>query len=156
VRLNERVNDEDGNLDLGNSMPTWGPLTATGTYWLAFSSLRAYSDLRPADAKQDQLFVSGLDPSLDDPGFAAWWAPFQSMGQGNHRAFFTPTAPDRACAVAMRAADQSCSELEICDNGRDDDCDCVVDDCSREICDDGVDNDGDGKTDKMDLACAGP
>lgn len=150
TRLNRRVNGEDGTTGIGNTMPTWAPSAADGTYWLVFSSLRAYSDVRPEDAKQDQLWLAGIDPTLDDPGFAAFWAPFQDLGQGNHRAFWTTAAatePD--CGT-------TCAPRETCDNGVDDDCDCVIDDCSEELCDDGIDNDGDGKTDKMDLACAGP
>jgi hypothetical protein len=149
TRVNERVNEADGFSDLGNTMPTWGPEMANGRYWLTFSSLRAYSDLRPADPKRDQLWIAGIDPSLDDPGYAAFWAPFQSMAQGNHRAFWIPVAESRSCSTG-----DTCAERELCDNGLDDDCDCVIDDCSEELCDDGVDNDGDGKKDEMDLACA--
>jgi Tol biopolymer transport system component len=151
TRLNERVNGEDGVLGIGNTMPTWAPSDPDGSYWLVFSSLRAYADVRPQDPKQDQLWLAGIDPTLDDPGFAALWAPFQNLGQGNHRAFWTPSAaPANPCGAT------TCAPRETCDNGVDDDCDCVVDDCSQEICDDGIDNDGDGKTDKMDLACSGP
>jgi hypothetical protein len=155
TRLNERVKNEDGIDGLGNTMPTWGPLGKAGTYWLTFSSLRAYSDVRPQDAKQDQLWIAGLDPNLDDPGYAAFWAPFQNLGQGNHRAFWTPVAPEASCCGAACRGDP-CAERETCDDGLDDDCDCVVDDCSVEVCDNGVDDDGDGKSDKMDLTCAGP
>jgi hypothetical protein len=144
------VNGEDDNTGLGNTMPTWASSDPAGSYWLVFSSLRAYADVRPQDPKQDQLWIAGIDPTLDDPGFAAFWAPFQNLGQGNHRAFWTPsTAGGNDCGTA-------CAPRETCNNGVDDDCDCVIDDCSEELCDDGIDNDGDGKTDKMDLACAGP
>jgi hypothetical protein len=151
TRLNQRVNGEDGVTGIGNTMPTWAPSDPAGPYCLVFSSLRAYADVRPQDPKQDQLWLAGIDPTLDDPGFAAFWAPFQNLGQGNHRAFWTPpsAAQENTCGT-------SCAARETCDNGVDDDCDCVIDDCSREICDDGSDNDGDGKTDKMDLACSGP
>ena len=151
TRLNERVNGEDGITGIGNTMPTWAPSDPGGTYWLVFSSLRTYADLRPQDPKQDQLWIAGIDPTLDDPSFAAFWAPFQNLGQGNHRAFWTPasTASPASCGT-------TCAAHEICGNGIDDDCDCVIDDCSQEICDDGLDNDGDGYTDKMDLACSGP
>jgi len=149
TRLNQRVSGQDGVTGIGNTMPTWAPTDPSGTYWLTFSSLRAYADLRPQDPKQDQLWVAGIDATLADPGFAAFWAPFQSLDQGNHRAFWTP-----ASGASLDLCGTTCAPAEICDNGIDDDCDCVVDDCSREICDDGIDNDGDGKTDKMDLACA--
>ncbi|HTQ03079.1 MAG TPA: hypothetical protein VMI54_04455 [Polyangiaceae bacterium] len=150
TRLNQRVNGADGTTGVGNSMPTWAPSDPAGTYWLAFSSLRAYADVRPQDPKQDQLWIAGIDPTLPDPGFSAFWAPFQNIGQGNHRAFWTPGEPpvDTDCGT-------TCAAREICGNGIDDDCDCVVDDCSQEICDNGIDDDGDGKIDMMDLACAG-
>lgn len=169
TRLNERVGADDGSMDLGNTMPTFlGPLGTDGTYWLSFSSLRAYADVRPADPKQDQLWIAGIDPSLDDVSFAAFWAPFQNLGQGNHRAFLAG-AEGPTCSCLERCANgrdddcdgevdeldcaASCAAREICGNALDDDCDCVVDDCSNENCDDGSDNDGDGKADKMDAAC---
>ena len=148
TRLNERVGAEDGVLALGNTMPTWAPAPG-GTYWLAFSSLRAYSDLRPADAKKDQLWIAAIDPTQSDPSFAAFWAPFQSLDQGNHRAFFTP-------ATKLTHCGDTCSAHETCGDGVDNDCDCVVDDCSQEICDNGIDDDGDGRVDKADPACPAP
>ena len=155
TRLNERVQSQDGVDGIGNTMPTWGPLGAAGTYWLSFSSLRAYSDVRLQDPKQDQLWIAGLDPSLEDPGYAAFWAPFQNVGQGNHRAFWTPVVSAPPCCGAACGGD-TCAAVETCGDGLDNDCDCVVDDCSLEICDNGMDDDGDGKSDKMDLACTPP
>ncbi|HEV8550149.1 MAG TPA: hypothetical protein VGQ57_13990 [Polyangiaceae bacterium] len=170
TRLNERVGADDGVLDIGNTMPTWCPVADDGSYWLAFSSLRAYSDVRAAHPKQDQLWIAGIDPSLDDPSFAAFWAPFQSVAQGNHRAFWVTSDPNAECGCLERCGNgrdddcdgdvdeddcsASCDPRETCGDGVDNDCDCVPDDCADEICDDGVDNDGDGKADKMDLTCA--
>ncbi|HWP05001.1 MAG TPA: hypothetical protein VNN72_04635 [Polyangiaceae bacterium] len=171
TRLNERVGPDDSVIDLGNTMPSWvSPASDDGTYWLSFSSLRAYSDQRPAHPKQDQLWMAAIDPSLDDLSLPAFWAPFQSIAQGNHRAFWVPAGPtcdclercgngrDDDCDGAVDEADcvASCSAREICGNGLDDDCDCVPDDCSDELCDDGLDNDGDGKADDMDLTCRAP
>jgi hypothetical protein len=167
MRLNQRVANSDGVVDIGNTMPTWGPWVPGGPFWLAFSSLRAYSDVRPASVKQDQLWIAAIDPTLDDPGYAAFWAPFQSLAQGNHRAQWAPSTEgvcgcveqcgdgvDNDCDGSVDESDcATCTEREICDDGIDNDCDCVVDDCSEEVCDDGVDNDGDGKDDKMDLVC---
>jgi hypothetical protein len=169
TRLNERVGNEDGVLDLGNTMPTWGPALPGGPFWLSFSSLRAYADVRAPSIKQDQLWIAAIDPTLDDPGFAAFWAPFQNLGHGNHRAQWAP-ATESACGCVEECGDAidndcdgsidesdctTCAEVETCENGLDDDCDCVVDDCSEEVCGDGVDNDGDGKDDRMDLVCKG-
>jgi hypothetical protein len=171
VRLNQRVNNEDGVLKLGNSMPTWAPSTKAGTFWLAFSSLRPYSIVRPLDDKEDQIWIAAVDPSADDPGFAAFWAPFQSIDEGNHRAFWTHASSDTQCRCVDLCGDsldndcngtadedtcRDCQAEEICDDGIDNDCDCVVDDCNAEICDDGVDNDGDGNIDRADPECQKP
>jgi hypothetical protein len=171
VTLNQRVNDEDGVLALGNSMPTWAPSTKQGTFWLAFSSLRAYSVVRPADDKQDQIWIAAVDPSAEDPGYAGFWAPFQSIEEGNHRAFWTHASDDTQCRCVEICGDSfdndcngtadedECSECaaeEICDDGIDNDCDCVIDDCNQEICDDGIDNDEDGNVDRADPQCQEP
>ncbi|MDF3065986.1 MAG: hypothetical protein K0R38_1587, partial [Polyangiaceae bacterium] len=55
------------------------------------------------------------------------------------------TADEEGCA--------QCSAEEICGDGIDNDCDCVVDDCNYEICNDGIDNDGDGNIDRDDPQC---
>jgi hypothetical protein len=168
TRLNERVNNADGILNVGNSMPTWAPSTRPGSFWLAFSSLRAYSVVRPADAKEDQIWIAAVDPNLADPGYSAFWAPFQSVDEGNHRAFWTHTDDDTQCGCQDVCGDEidndcdgpadeadcvECQPSEVCGDGIDNDCDCVVDDCQDEICNDGIDNDGDGLADGEDPAC---
>ena len=168
TRLNERVNDVDGVLEVGNSMPTWAPSTRPGSFWLAFSSLRAYSVVRPADAKKDQIWIAAVDPDLADPGYSAFWAPFQNIDDGNHRAFWTHTDDDSQCGCQDVCGDEidndcdgpadeadcvECQPSEICGDGIDNDCNCVVDDCQDEICNDGIDNDGDGLADGEDPAC---
>ena len=172
VRLNERVNNADGVIDIGNSMPTWAPSTKPGIFWLAFSSLRAYATVRPPDDKEDQIWIAAIDPDAADPSFSAFWAPFQSIDEGNHRAFWTHTGEDEQCLCqdicdddfdndCDGSADEDdciaeCAPQEICDDGIDNDCDCVVDDCVVEICDDDIDNDGDGLTDLDDPTCQVP
>jgi hypothetical protein len=172
TRLNQRVNNENGVGDIGNSMPTWAPSTKPGIFWLAFSSLRAYATVRPQDAKEDQIWIAALDPSAADPGYSGFWAPFQSIEEGNHRAFWTHTDTDVQCLCTDVCGDgldndcdgvadesgctPSCAAKEICGNGIDDDCDCVVDDCVQEICGNGIDDDGDGKTDGEDPECIIP
>lgn len=168
TRLNERVNDADGLLDIGNTMPTWAPATKPGVFWVAFSSLRAYASLRPQDDKKDQIWIAAIDPKKEDPGYAAFWAPFQGIEEGNHRAFWAVAAGDTQCLCIEICGDSldndcdgvadetdcgTCAPKEICDNGKDDDCDCVVDECSQEICGDGIDNDGDGDADGADAEC---
>jgi hypothetical protein len=168
TRLNERVSNEDEVIGIGNSMPTWAPSTRPGTFWLAFSSLRPYSVVRPIDAKEDQIWIAAVDPELDDPGYSAFWAPFQNVEDGNHRAFWTHSDDDTQCGCqdvcddgldndCDGTADESscvtCGPVEICGDGIDNNCDCVTDNCNDEICDDGIDNDGDGLTDDDDPAC---
>jgi hypothetical protein len=168
TRLNERVNNVDGITGIGNSMPTWAPSTRPGIFWLAFSSLRAYSIVRPQDEKEDQIWIAAVDPTLGDPGYSAFWAPFQNIDAGNHRAFWTHADEDTQCGcydVCDDGLDNDCNgtadgdecvvcaATEICGDGIDNDCNCVKDDCNDEICGDGIDNDGDGLTDDDDPTC---
>ncbi len=171
TRLNERVNNEDGVVDIGNAMPRWAPSTLPGTFWLAFSSLRAYATLRPRDDKEDQIWIAAVDPAASgDVSYAAFWAPFQSIEDGNHRAFWTVSEEDRQqqCLCVDICGDgidnncngtadevpcSECGPVEICDDGIDNNCNCVVAECVQEICDDGIDNDGDGLTDGADPSC---
>jgi hypothetical protein len=110
-RLNGRVGAQDGVLDLANAMPTWAPATAPGLFWLTFSSLRPYASLRPLDKKSDQIWVAAIDPCLEDPSYAAFWAPFQSLDHSNHRAFWA------------RSPGDTCSPVELCGDRIDNDCD---------------------------------
>jgi len=168
VRLNGRVNADDGVTGIGNSMPTWAPSTNPGIFWLAFSSLRAYGTLRAQDVKTDQIWIAAIDPTQNDPSYAGFWAPFQSLGEGNHRAFWTHSSDDTQCkcvdicgdnldndcnGVADEASCATCQATEICGDGIDNNCDCVVDNCNVEICDNGSDDDGDGLTDSEDPTC---
>lgn len=144
TRLNRRVNNADGVLKVGDSMPTWAPSTKPGVFWLAFSSVRAYATLRPASDKLDQIWIAAVDPTKPDPGYAAFWAPFQSMPEGNHRAFWTHVEGEKQCkcaeicgdgidnncnGVADEASCQVCQAEEICGDGIDNNCDCVIDNC---------------------------
>ncbi len=168
-RLNGRVNNADGVTNVGDSMPTWAPSTKPGVFWLAFSSVRAYATLRAADSKLDQIWIAAIDPNKPDPGYSAFWAPFQSMPEGNHRAFWTHVEGEKQCkcveicgdgidndcdGVADEGDCQTCGPVDIPGNGKDDNCDCVVDnEPMAEVCNDGIDNDGDGLVDGADPAC---
>ncbi|HET9956241.1 MAG TPA: hypothetical protein VFQ61_17155 [Polyangiaceae bacterium] len=185
-RLNRRLGTSDSDLAFGNSMPTWVRSADRETTWLAFSSLRPYASVRPLDAKRDQIWLAAIDmgaaaraqpTELVDPSWAAFWAPFQLLEHGNHRALFAPPSlvppsPPASCSCIELCADlvdndcdgsvdeepchATCEARERCDDGTDDDCDCVVDDCSLELCSDGLDNDGDGFADAADLSCPSP
>lgn len=141
-RLNRRVNNADGVTNVGDSMPTWAPSTKPGIFWLAFSSVRAYASLRAADEKLDQIWIAAIDPTKPDPGYTAFWAPFQAMPEGNHRAFWTHVEGEKQCKCVDVCGDGidndcdgvadgpkcvACGPVEIPNNGIDDDCDCVVD-----------------------------
>ncbi|MBW2548201.1 MAG: hypothetical protein JRE82_13405 [Deltaproteobacteria bacterium] len=61
---------------------------------------------------------------------------------------------DNNCnGTADEATCSECGPVEICDDGIDNNCNCVVDECVQEICDDGIDNDGDGLVDGADPSC---
>jgi hypothetical protein len=168
VRLNGRVNNVNGITGIGNTMPTWAPSSAPGVFWLAFSSLRQYASLRLQDPQSDQLWIAAIDPTKPDPSYSAFWAPFQSIGEGNHRAFWTRDASDSQCSCVEICGDHvdndcdgmadepgcvTCQSTEICGDGIDNDCDCVVDECNVELCNDGIDNDGDDLIDAADPDC---
>jgi hypothetical protein len=168
VRLNERVNNQDGITGIGNSMPTWAPSTNPGIFWLAFSSLRAYGTLRAQDPKSDQIWIAAIDPRQSDPSYSGFWAPFQSLDEGNHRAFWTHSSDDTQCkcveicgdnldndcnGVADEESCSVCASAEICGDGIDNNCDCVVDNCNVEDCGNGIDDDGDGLIDGEDPVC---
>lgn len=169
TRTNERVNNHDATLKIGNSMPTWAPSTKPGTFWIAFSSLRAYASVRPQDGNEDQIWIAAIDPTQQDPGYSGFWAPFQSVDAGNHRAFWTHTGEDSQCLCQEICGDSldndcdgsadetdcivKCGDVEICGDKIDNNCDCIIDDCTTEDCGDQVDNDGDDLVDAADPDC---
>jgi hypothetical protein len=148
TRLNRRVNNAENVQNVGDSMPTWAPSTKPGVFWLAFSSVREYAKLRPADQKLDQIWIAAIDPAnTPDPSYSAFWAPFQSMPEGNHRAFWTHVEGEKQCrcseicgdgidndcdGVADESDCQVCQPTEdaTCNNGKDDNCDCEIDNCA--------------------------
>ncbi len=171
MRLNERVRHQDGVVDVGNSMPRWAPSTQPGTFWLVFSSVRAYGDVIQ-DGGRDQLWGVAIDPAAigaSDPSYAAFWMPFQEVEEGNHRAFWTIDTDD-VCDDVVEICDEidnDCDGIvdeeccvpgpEVCGDMVDNDCDGLADEgcgCEdTETCDNGIDDDCDGATDGADEDC---
>src|SRR5262249_41647257 len=84
---------------IADAMPTWAPSAPGRRAWIAFSSIRDYGDVLIA-TDRDQLWAAAID--LDravsgvDPSAPAFWMPFQAVGEGNHRAFWSAN-PEDAC-----------------------------------------------------------
>ncbi len=81
-----RLDAANGEGDLQNSYPKWGPLPDDDVLWLAFSSKRTYA-IDPSGGKP-QVWVSAIDPALilegEDPSSTAFWLPAQNTDTDNH------------------------------------------------------------------------
>lgn len=80
-----RLDMANGEGELQNSYPRWGPLPDSDVLWLAFSSKRDYA---PADFGLPQIWVSAIDTAKaeqgQDPSSAPFWLPGQSTMSDNH------------------------------------------------------------------------
>lgn len=143
ARLNRRGGGTASITEAGNSHPVWAPSSRPGEAWLAFGSVRPVGE--QSVTGHDQLWVAAIDLSRvspgDDPSAAAFWMPFQSLAEANHRPLWSSAATD-TCA----------STVDVCGNGLDDDCSGQADDacCTvlPEVCGDQTDNDCDGVADE--------
>jgi len=101
----------------GDSWPKWAPFVQkykAGTLqWITFSSRRAYG-LRLASGKTAQLWMTAIDPlkakSGSDPGYPAFWLPFQDLGSGNHIAQWVQKVERKPCTTPTECPGEQCKD----------------------------------------------
>jgi len=85
-----RLDAANGEGDLQNSYPKWGPLPDDDVLWLAFSTTRSYT-IDP-NGGTPQVWVSAIDPAKimdgEDPSSPAFWLPGQTSDTDNHAAIW--------------------------------------------------------------------
>ncbi|MFT5682865.1 MAG: dipeptidyl aminopeptidase/acylaminoacyl peptidase [Myxococcota bacterium] len=83
--IDVRLKNANGDGDLQNSYPRWGPLPDDDVLWLAFSSKRTYA---VSPNVQPQIWVAAILPELaekdEDPSSAPFWLPGQDPTSDNH------------------------------------------------------------------------
>jgi TolB protein len=115
------------NVTVGNSWPKFAPFLqhfqGKTVYWLTFSSRRDYG-LRLVNSGKDmksqtaQIWMVAVSPDRfevpGDPGFPAFWLPFQDLATGNHIAQWSQKIVRQPCS----SIDQTgCQAGESCMNG---------------------------------------
>ena len=82
-----RLQAANGQGELKNSFPRWGPLPDDDVLWLAFSSVRPYT-VDPSFNELPQIWITAIDPnkveSGEDPSSAPFWLPGQETQSDNH------------------------------------------------------------------------
>jgi hypothetical protein len=85
-----RLDAANGEGNLQNSFPRWGPLPDDDVLWLAFSTKRTY-EVNP-NSGIPQIWVSAIDPSQvekgNDPSSTPFWLPGQDSQSDNHLAIW--------------------------------------------------------------------
>ncbi len=85
-----RLEAANGEGELQNSFPRWGPLPDDDVLWLAFSSTRSYS-VDP-NGGVPQIWVSAIEPEKilegEDPSSTPFWLPAQDSQSDNHLAIW--------------------------------------------------------------------
>ena len=85
-----RLDAANGEGELQNSFPRWGPLPDDDVLWLAFSSTRSYQ-VDP-NGGIPQIWVTAIEPEkiLDgqDPSATPFWLPAQDSQSDNHLAIW--------------------------------------------------------------------
>jgi hypothetical protein len=103
-----------------DSWPKWAPVVqryrGQPVMWLTFASKRAYG-LRLAAGAQSQLWMVAFDPAAaaagQDPGYPAFWLPFQELTSGNHIAQWATVVERQPCT-----SNSQCQAGELCEDGR--------------------------------------
>jgi hypothetical protein len=84
-----RLDAANGPPGTTNSWPKWAPDSSDGTLWVAFTSSQPYGRLHQG---QSQIWIAGIDPARaargEDPSFAPFWMPHQSLTETNHVAYW--------------------------------------------------------------------
>ncbi|MBI5525340.1 MAG: PKD domain-containing protein [Deltaproteobacteria bacterium] len=79
----DRANKVD---NIRNSWPKFAPFLGDGLYWLAFSSVRAYGNIKGQGLAQ--IWVTAIEPAKyqagQDPSYPSFWMPFQDAATNNH------------------------------------------------------------------------
>jgi MYXO-CTERM domain-containing protein len=79
----DRANKGSG---LRNSWPKFAPFLGDGLYWLAFSSTRAYGNIKGQGLAQ--IWITAVEPAKyqagQDPSYPSFWMPFQDAATNNH------------------------------------------------------------------------
>lgn len=85
-----RLDAANGEGELQNSFPRWGPLPDDDVLWLAFSSTRSYQ-VDP-NGGIPQIWVTAIEPEKildgEDPSATPFWLPAQDSQSDNHLAIW--------------------------------------------------------------------
>lgn len=108
------------NAQAGNSWPKWSPFQhrfqGAPIMWLTFSSRRSYGLRQNTTA---QIWMVPVDSAKlqkgEDPGFPAFWLPFQDLATGNHIPQWVEKVERQPCTGGVEGS--GCAGSEMCVDG---------------------------------------